>query len=133
MSCSKIGGASCATGKGRVRVFGPLIRPCAKRPLNAGPAPPQPCALRSDRHTAPSQLDPFAERRRMMPRSVPEPAAPPAAAPVEVLSDDDLLESVPKAGLSNIGAVCSEIVSRSMEAAVAARVGDGPNRMRAGR
>ena len=39
---------------------------------------------------------------------------------MKTLSDDDLLESAEKAGPSNIEAVCSEIVSRSLEAAVPA-------------
>lgn len=90
------------------------------KPSDTGPALPQPVPLRPDQETAPSQLDLFAERGRAVPRHVQEPTPSPAAAPVETLSDDDLLESVPKAGPSNIDAVCSEIVSRSLEAAVPA-------------
>ena len=90
------------------------------KPSDTGPALPQHGPLRSDREMARSQLDLFAERGRVIPRRVPDPMAPPAAAPVETLSDDDLLESVPKAGPSNIEAVCSEIVSRCLEAAVPA-------------
>ena len=90
------------------------------KPSDTGPAPPQSGPLRSDREATPNQLDLFAERGRVIARRVPEPMAPPAAAPVERLSDDDLLESIQKAGPSNIEAVCSEIVSRSLEAAVPA-------------
>ena len=89
-------------------------------PSDTGPAPPQSSALRSDREAVPSQLDLFAGRGRVIPRLVPDAMVPPAAAPVETLSDDDLLESVPKAGPSNIEAVCSEIVSRCLAAAVPA-------------
>ena len=90
------------------------------KPSDTGPAPPQSDPLRSDREATPNQLDLFAERGRVIARRVPEPMARPAAAPVETLSDDDLLESTQKAGPSNIEAVCSEIVSRSLEAAVPA-------------
>ena len=89
-------------------------------PSDTGPKPPQSGPSPSDREATPNQLDLFAERGRVMARRVPEPMASPAAAPVETLSDDDLLESIQKAGPSNIEAVCSEIVSRSLEAAVPA-------------
>ena len=85
------------------------------KPSDTGLAPPQPSPLRSDRKAAPSQLDLFSERGRAIPRRVPE---PPATEPVETLTDGDLLESVPKAGPSNIEAICAEIVSRSLGAAV---------------
>ena len=87
---------------------------------DTGPAPPHSGSLRSDREATPSQPDLFAERGTVRARRVPEPMASPAAAPVETLSDDDLLESAEKAGPSSIEAVCSEIVSRSLEAAVPA-------------
>lgn len=87
---------------------------------DTGPAPPHSGSLRSDREATPSQPDLFAERGTVRARRVPEPMASPAAAPVETLSDDDLLESAEKAGPSNIEAVCSEIVSRSLEQAVPA-------------
>ena len=90
------------------------------KPSDTGPAPPQSGPLRSDREATPNQLDLFAERGRVIVRRVPEPMVTPAATPVEALSDDELLESIQKAGPSNIEAVCSEIVSRSLEAAVPA-------------
>ena len=90
------------------------------KPSDTGPPPPQSGPLRSDREAAPIQLDLFADRGRVMARHVPVPMAPPAAAPVATLSDDDLLESIQEAGPSNIEAVGSEIVSRSLEAAVPA-------------
>ena len=90
------------------------------KPSDTGPAPPQSGPLGSDREATPDQLDLFAERGRVIAGRVPEPMASPAAAPVETLSDDDLLESIQNAGPSNIEAVCSEIVSRSLEAAVPA-------------
>ncbi|MDE0455963.1 MAG: hypothetical protein OXI15_01600 [Chromatiales bacterium] len=90
------------------------------KPSDTGPAPPQSGPLRSDREATPNQLDLFAERGRMMARRVPEPMAPPAAAPMETLSDDNLLESIEKAGPSSIEALCSEVVSRSLEVAVPA-------------
>ena len=90
------------------------------KPSDTGPAPPQHGPVHSDPEAEPSQLDLFAERGRVMPHHVPELMARSAATPAETLSDDDLLESVPSAGPSNIEAVCSEIVSRSLEAAVPA-------------
>ena len=90
------------------------------KPSDTGPTPPQSGPLRSDREAMPNQLDLFAERGRVISRRAPEPMAPPAAAPVETLSDDDLFESIQKAGPSSIEAVCSEVVSRSLEAAVPA-------------
>ena len=90
------------------------------KPSDAGPPPPQHRAVRPDREVAPTQLDLFAERGQEMPRRVPEPMPSPAAAPVKTLSDDELLDAVPKAGPSTIEAVCLEIVSRSLEPAVPA-------------
>ena len=87
---------------------------------DTGPAPPHSGSLRSDREATPNQPDLFAERGTVRARRVPEPMASPAAAPVETLSDDDLFASLEKAGPSNVEAVCSEIVSRSLEAAVPA-------------
>ena len=89
------------------------------KPSDTGPARAQSGPLRSDREATPNQLDLFAERGRVTARLAAEPTAAPAAAPVATLSDDDLLESIQKTEPSNIEAVCSEIVSRSLEAAVA--------------
>ena len=79
---------------------------------------------RPDREAAQRQLDLFAERGGVEPRQSPQTAASsPAPAPalaVDALSDDDLLELIPNAGPSNVEAVCSEVVSRSLQAAVPA-------------
>jgi len=90
------------------------------KPSDTGPAPPQHSRLRSGRETAPRQSDLFAERGRVIPRRNPQPTAPPAPRPVEVLSDDELLALASEAGPSNVEAVCSELVSRSLGAAVPA-------------
>lgn len=90
------------------------------KPSDTGPAPLQSGSLRSDREATPNQLDLFAERGRVTARLAAEPTAAPASAPVATLSDDDLLELIHKAGPSNIEAACSEVVSRSLEAAVPA-------------
>lgn len=87
------------------------------KPSDTGPARAQSGPLRSDREATPNQLDLFAERGRVTARLAAEPTAAPAAAPVATLSDDDLLESIQKTGPSNIEAVCSEIIARSLEAA----------------
>ena len=85
-------------------------------PSNTGPAPPQPGRLRSDPEGEPGQLDLFAERGEVTPRHVPKPEASSAALPLEMLTDDELLDLVPKAGPSNVEALCSELLSRSLEA-----------------
>ena len=90
------------------------------KPSDTGPAPLQSGSLRSDREATPNQLDLFAERGRVTARLAAEPTAAPASAPVATLSDDDLLELIHKAGPSNIEAAGSEVVSRSLEAAVPA-------------
>ena len=46
--------------------------------------------------------------------------ASPAGQPVDSLTDDELLQRVPRAGLSNVEAVCSQLVARSLQAAVPA-------------
>ena len=115
-------GASARHPRGRhssARSSHPRLRSTMK-PSDTGSAPPQSGPLRSDREATPNQLDLFAERGRVTARRVPEPMTSPTAAPTETLSDDDLLESIQKAEPSNIEAVCSEIVSRSLEAAVPA-------------
>lgn len=67
------------------------------------------------------QLDLFAERGGVEPRHSPQTVVASAPAPaVNTLSDDDLLELIPNAGPSNVEAVCSEVVSRSLHAAVPA-------------
>ena len=90
------------------------------KPSDTGFAPPQPSPLRSDQEAAPSQLDLFAERGTVTPRHVPKPMASSTATPVETLTDDELLELVPKAGPSNVEALCSRLVALSLEAAVPA-------------
>ncbi len=90
------------------------------KPSDTGLAPSQPVSQHSVPEAAPEQLDLFAERGRVTPRHVPDPGASSAATPVETLTDDELLESIPKTGPSNIEAVCSQLVSRSLETAVPA-------------
>ena len=81
----------------------------------------QPRAPHTDHETARRQLDLFAERGGVEPRHSPQTAASSAPTPaVDALSDDDLLELIPNAGPSNVEAVCSEVVSRSLQAAVPA-------------
>ena len=81
----------------------------------------QPRAPRTDHETARRQLDLFAERGGVEPRHSPEAAASSAPAlAVDSLSDDELLELIPNAGPSNVEAVCSEVVSRSLQATVPA-------------
>ena len=87
----------------------------------AGSDPAQPSAPRADLETAQRQLDLFAERGGVEPRRSPQSAASSAPAPaVDTLSDEDLLELIPNAGPSNVETVCSEVVSRSLQAAVPA-------------
>ena len=90
------------------------------KPSDTGPAPPQPGSLPSHPEPAPSQPDLFAERGTVTPRRAPAPMASCAATPVETLTADELLELVPKAGPSNVEAVCAQVVARSLEAAVPA-------------
>ena len=87
----------------------------------AGPPSPHPNPARSDREASQRQLDLFAERGGVEPRHSPEAAASSAPTPgVDALSDEELLELIPNAGPSNVEAVCSEVVSRSLQAAVPA-------------
>ena len=91
-----------------------------KRP-ETGSGLTQPCAPHMDQETAQRQLDLFAERGGVEPRHPPQAVASSDPAPaVDTLSDDDLLELIPNAGPSNVEAVCSEVVSRSLQAAVPA-------------
>lgn len=83
------------------------------------PVPPR--APRTHQETAQRQLDLFAERGGVEPRHSPRTAASSASAPaVDTLSGDDLLELIPNVGPSNVETVCSEVVSRSLQAAVPA-------------
>ena len=91
------------------------------KPPGAGPASPHPDPARSDREAPQRQLDLFAERGGVEPHHSPQTAASSAPAPaVDSLSDNELLELIPNAGPSNVEAVCSEVVSRSLQAAVPA-------------
>ena len=87
-----------------------------------GYGPAQPYARRTDQEAAQHQLDLFGERGGVEPRHSPRTAASSAPAPatMDALSDDDLLELIPNAGPSNVESVCSEVVSRSLQAAVPA-------------
>jgi len=78
---------------------------------------PHPGSSPSDRRAAPHQLDLFTERGRMPPRPVPKPM-PPTTPAMETLTDDELLELVPEARPLNVEALCSQLVDRSLEAAV---------------
>ena len=87
-----------------------------------GSGPAQPYARCTDLETEQHQLDLFAERGGVEPRHPPRTAASSAPAPatMDALSDDDLLELIPNAGPSNVESLCSEVVSRSLQAAVPA-------------
>ena len=103
-----------------VRSRQPRRCPAMKR-SGTGSDPAQPPAPRADQETAQHQLDLFAERGEVEPRHSPRTAASSAPAPaVDTLPDDDLLELIPNAGPSNVETVCSEVVSRSLQAAVPA-------------
>ena len=75
---------------------------------------------RLGREAVPGQLDLFAERGTVTPRHTQNPLPSTPATPVERLTDDELLERIPNAGPSDVYAVCTEIVSRSLEGAVPA-------------
>ena len=91
------------------------------KPPGAGPISPHPNPARSDPEASQGQLDLFAERGMPEPRHSPQTAALSAPAPaLDTLSDDDLLELIPNVGPSDVEAVCSEVVSRSLQAAVPA-------------
>ena len=90
------------------------------KPPRPDPVPPQPRPSRPSREETERQQDLFAERGGVESRRVARTFASSAAAPVETLTDHELLELSLKAGPSNVEAVCSEIVSRSLEAAVPA-------------
>ena len=92
---------------------------------------PSPPALRPSDPEAPScQPDLFDARDEDV-----SDRAPSASAPLEDCTDDDLIEAIPMAGVSNVDALCSEVVARSLTAAVPALetlwqrfTGFGPNR-----
>jgi len=91
------------------------------KPPGAGLASPHPDPARSDREAPQRQLDLFAERGGVEPRHSLQAVASSAPAPAgDTLSDDDLLELIPNTGPSNVETVCSEVVSRSLQAAVPA-------------
>ena len=90
------------------------------KPSEVGCAPPESGPVRSDREAASNQPDLFAERGVVTRQHAPKPMASSAPKPVERLTDDELLERVPNAGPSNVEAVCSDLVVRSLPAAVPA-------------
>ena len=91
------------------------------KPSSTTPARPQPGPSHPDREAAQYQPDLFDERGRAEPHQSRKPVASSAASvAVETLTDDELLVLLPEARPSNVEAVCAEIVSRSMEAAVPA-------------
>ena len=66
------------------------------------------------------QLDLFDLRGRVRTQQGRRPIFPDAGAVTARLSDDELVATIPQATLSNVEALCSEIVSRSLEAAIPA-------------
>ena len=89
-------------------------------PSDTDSVPFQSGTPRSDRDAMPDQLDLFAERGAVTSRHTRNPLPSSSATPVERLTDDELLESIPEAGPSDVEAVCTEILSRSLESAVPA-------------
>ena len=90
------------------------------KPSHIRPAPPQTRPPQSDREAPSSQLDLFADRGRVTPRHSPKPMGSLAAVSAETLTDEELLALAPEAGPSSVEAVCSQLVSRSLETAVPA-------------
>jgi len=90
------------------------------KPSHIRPAPPQTRAPQSGREAPPSQLDLFADRGRVTPCHSPKPMGSLAAVSAETLTDEELLALVPEAGPPSVEAVCSQLVSRSLETAVPA-------------
>ena len=91
-------------------------------PSDTGSTPLQSGSARSDREAVPDQLDLFAERGAVtVPvRHTQNPLPSNPETSVERLTDDELLERTPNAGPSDVYAICTEIVSRSLEGAVPA-------------
>ena len=89
-------------------------------PSDTGSVPLQSGSPSSGREAVPAQLDLFAERGAVTPRHTKNPLPSPPATLVERLTDAQLLERVRDAGPSDVDAVCTEIVSRSLEGAVPA-------------
>ena len=89
-------------------------------PSDTGSTPLRTGSPRSEREVVPGQLDLFAERGAVMPRHTQNPLPSTPATPVERLTDDVLLERIRNAGPSDVDALCTEIVSRSLHAAVPA-------------
>lgn len=91
------------------------------KPPGASPVSPHANPARSDREASQRQLDLFAERGKVEPRHAPKAIASSAPTPaVDTLSDRELLELVTNARPSDVEAVCSELISRDLEAAVPA-------------
>ena len=94
--------------------------------------PSPPASGRPDSKALSFQPDLFDARDDDVSGNVP---ATPAVTPLENHTDDDLLEAIPMAGVSNVDALCSEVVTRSLLAAVPALetlwqrfAGFGPNK-----
>jgi len=94
-------------------------------PAPRNPDPKVPCC----------QPDLFDARDEDVSGHAPSTSVPSTEMPLEDYTDDDLLEAIPMAGLSNIDALCSEVVGRSLLAAVPALetlwrrfTGFGPNK-----
>ena len=82
---------------------------------------PSPPVSRFPDPKAPSfQPDLFDTRDDDAPGHAPAKAVMAAVSSLEESTDDDLLEALPRAGVSNVDALCSEVVARSLLAAVPA-------------
>ena len=66
------------------------------------------------------QPDLFDLRGRVLSRQGQRPVVPDAGPAVAPLTDDELVATIPEADLSNVEALCAEVVSRSLQAAVPA-------------
>ena len=90
------------------------------KPSDTGSVPLQSGSPSSGREAVPAQLDLFAERGAVTPRHTKNPLPSTPATPAERLTDDELLKRIPNAGPSDVDAICTAIVSRSLEGAVPA-------------
>ncbi len=97
--------------------------------------PPPSSSRFPDPHAPAFQPDLFDARDDDVSGHAPDTPVTEAVTPLEEFTDEDLIEALPRAGLSNVDALCSEIVARSLSAAVPALealwrnfTGYGPNK-----